>query len=65
MRFFVGGVASVLLGILGITIWYHVFSRFIVGVIPFIVLYGGLITAYLGYRDEAKDKLPRKPKRGN
>ncbi len=57
MKLFVGGVAAALLGLLSIIIWHHAVFRFIVSVIPIILLLGGLMAAYLGY-DEVKDKLP-------
>jgi hypothetical protein len=57
MKLFVGGVAAVLLGLLGIIIWNHAVCRFIGGAVPLILLLGGLMMAYLGY-DEAKEKLP-------
>ena len=57
MKVFVGGVAAAFLGLLGIIIWHHAVFRFILGAIPFVLLLGGLMAAYLGY-DEVKDKLP-------
>jgi hypothetical protein len=57
MKIFLGGIAATLLGILGIIIWHHAVLRFILSAIPLILLFGGLMAAYLGY-DEAKDKLP-------
>ncbi len=57
MKVFVGGVAAAFLGLLGIVIWSgHVFN-IVVGAIPLILLFGGLMAAYLGY-DEVKEKLP-------
>ena len=57
MKVFVGGVAAAFLGILGIIIWHHAVLRFILSAIPLILLFGGLMAAYLSY-DEVKDKLP-------
>jgi hypothetical protein len=57
MKVFVGGVAAAFLGFLGIIIWYDAVFRFIGGAIPLMLLFGGLMAAYLGY-DEVKDKLP-------
>ena len=57
MKVFVGGVAAAFLGLLGIIIWHHAVFRFILGAIPFVLLLGGLMAAYLGY-DEVKEKLP-------
>ncbi len=57
MKVFVGGVAAAFLGLLGILIWYDAVFKIILGAIPLILLFGGLMAAYLGY-DEVKDKLP-------
>jgi uncharacterized protein YlxW (UPF0749 family) len=57
MKVFAGGVASALLGLLGIIIWHHAVFKIILGAIPLILLLGGLMAAYLGY-DEVKEKLP-------
>ena len=57
MKVFVGGVAAAFLGLLGIIIWHHAVLKIILGVIPLILLLGGLMAAYLGY-DEVKDKFP-------
>ena len=57
MKVFVGGVATAVLGLLGIIIWHHAVFKIILSVTPLILLLGGLMAAYLGY-DEAKDKLP-------
>ena len=57
MKVFVGGVAAAFLGLLGILVWHHEVFQVIGGAIPLILLFGGLMAAYLGY-DEVKDKLP-------
>ena len=57
MKVFMGGVASAFLGLLGIVIWHHAVFKIIMGAIPLILLFGGLIVAYLGY-DDVKEKLP-------
>ena len=57
MKVFVGGAVAAFLGFLGIIVWHHAVFRFIGGAIPLILLFGGLIAAYLAY-DEVKEKLP-------
>jgi hypothetical protein len=57
MKVFVGGLAAAILGLLGIIIWHHAVCQIILGAIPLILLFGGLMAAYLGF-DEAKEKLP-------
>ncbi len=49
MKVFVGGVAAAFLGLLGILIWYDAVFKIILGAIPLILLFGGLMAAYLGY----------------
>ncbi len=57
MKLLLGGLAAAFLGLLGIIIGHHAVFKIILGVIPLILLFGGLMAAYLGY-DEVKDKLP-------
>jgi hypothetical protein len=57
MMVFLGGIAAVFLGIIGIIIWWGPFLRLLAGAIPMMLLLGGALAAYLGY-DEVKDKLP-------
>lgn len=57
MKVFLGGVATAFLGLLAIIIWHNAVLKIILSTIPLILLFGGLMAAYLGY-DEAKDKLP-------
>ncbi len=57
MKLLVGGLAAAFLGLLGIIIGHHAVFKIILGVIPLILLLGGLMAAYLGY-DEVKDKFP-------
>lgn len=57
MKVFVGGAAAAFLGFLGILIFPRAVFDFIGGAIPLVLLFGGLMAAYLGY-DEVKEKLP-------
>ncbi len=57
MKVFVGGVAAAFLGLVGILVWHHEVFQVVGGAIPLILLFCGLMAAYLGF-DEVKDKLP-------
>jgi hypothetical protein len=61
MKVFLGGVAAVFLGIIGLIVNFKAFLYLLAGAIPLMLLLGGAMAAYLGY-DEVKDKLPFKKK---
>ncbi len=50
-----GGVAAVILGIIGIVIWWGDFLEILKGTLPAMFILGGALAAYLGY-EEIKDK---------
>ena len=51
----VGGLVALLLGIIGIFAWWGDFVQLLKGVIPPILILGGVLAAYLG-AEEMKDK---------
>jgi len=51
----VGGLIALLLGIIGIFAWWDEFLWLLKGVIPPILILGGILAAYLG-AEEMKDK---------
>lgn len=51
----VGGLIALLLGIIGIFAWWHEFLLLLKGVIPPILILGGVLATYLG-AEEMKDK---------
>ncbi len=51
----VGGLVALLLGIIGIFAWWGNFVQLLKGVIPPILILGGVLAAYLG-AEEMKDK---------
>jgi hypothetical protein len=63
MKVFLGGIAAVFLGIIGLFVFFGPFLHLLAGAIPLMLLLGGAMAAYLGY-DEVKDKLPFKKKEG-
>ncbi len=63
MKVFLGGVAAMFLGIIGLFVFFGPFLHLLAGAIPLMLLLGGAMAAYLGY-DEVKDKLPFKKREG-
>ncbi|MBW1917684.1 MAG: hypothetical protein JRI57_06635 [Deltaproteobacteria bacterium] len=54
-----GGLGAVILGIIGLTLWFGDFLTLLKGGIPLLLLLGGALAVYLGF-EEAKDKLFKK-----
>ncbi len=54
MKTLIGGAVAVLLGIIGIAIWFNAFLQILAGAIPPVLLLGGGLALYLGF-DELKD----------
>ncbi len=50
-----GGIAALVLGIIGIIIWWGQFIDILLGGVPVILILGGALAAYLGF-EEIKDK---------
>lgn len=50
-----GGLVSLLLGIIGIILWWGYFIEVLLGVVPAIFILGGALAAYLGF-EEIRDK---------
>ncbi len=51
----IGGVAALILGVIGLIAWWEEFIWLLKGVVPVILLLGGALAAYLGL-EEIKDK---------
>ncbi len=54
MKTLIGGAIAVLLGVVGIAVWFGQFVQLLAGAIPPILLLGGGLALYLGF-DELKD----------
>jgi hypothetical protein len=54
MKTLIGGAVAVLLGIIGIAVWFGAFLQLLAGALPPILLLGGGLALYLGF-DELKD----------
>ena len=50
-----GGIAAVILGVIGLIIWWVDFLEILKGTVPAMFVLGGALAAYLGY-EEIKDK---------
>jgi hypothetical protein len=57
MAVFIGGIVAAVVGIILLLIWWGPFLQLLAGALPVMLLFGGVIAAYLGF-DEVKDKLP-------
>jgi len=55
MAVFAGGLAALVLGIIGIFAWWGEFILILKGAIPVIFILGGALATYLGF-EEIKDK---------
>jgi hypothetical protein len=50
-----GGIAALVLGIIGIIIWWGDFLELLLGAVPVMLILGGALAAYLGF-EEVRDK---------
>lgn len=55
MMALVGGLVALILGVIGIIVWWGYFLTLLMGAIPVILIMGGALAAYLGI-EEIKDK---------
>ncbi|MCP4346428.1 MAG: hypothetical protein GY795_12980 [Desulfobacterales bacterium] len=58
MKTLIGGAVAVVLGIIGLSVWFSSFLHVLAGVIPIMFLLGGGLAIYLGF-DELKDTWKR------
>ncbi|WP_300462398.1 hypothetical protein [Desulfobacula sp.] len=54
MKTLIGGAIAVLLGVVGLAVWFGEFLALLAGCIPIVLLLGGGLALYLGF-DELKD----------
>ena len=54
MKIIIGGAIAVLLGLVGVGVWFQYLVQILMGVVPFVLLLGGGLALYLGF-DELKD----------
>ena len=56
MAAFVGGLIALILGLIGIVVWWCPFVMLLKGSVPVLFILGGGLAAYMGIQD-VKDKL--------
>ncbi len=54
MKTLIGGAVAVVLGVIGLAVWFPAFLQLLAGSIPIMLLLGGGLALYLGF-DELKD----------
>ncbi|MCK5100458.1 MAG: hypothetical protein KAR45_20280 [Desulfobacteraceae bacterium] len=54
MKIIIGGAIAVLLGLVGVGVWFEYLMQILMGVVPPVLLLGGGLALYLGF-DELKD----------
>ncbi len=54
MKTLIGGAIAVLLGVVGLAVWFSEFLELLAGCVPLVLLLGGGLGLYLGF-DELKD----------
>jgi len=55
MMALVGGLAALVLGIIGLVIWFDLFLKALMAGVPIMLILGGALATYLGV-EEIKDK---------
>lgn len=56
MSLLMGGAVSVIIGLIGLVVWWFDFLIILKGGIPIILILGGILAVYIGF-DEIQDKL--------
>jgi len=67
MKILVGGIVAVILGVVGLIVWWPEFWQVLKGVIPILLVVGGVLGIYLGIEDlkssssSKKEETEKKP----
>lgn len=56
MLLFIGGIAAVVIGVIGFILWWSAFILILKGGIPIMLILGGILAVYVGW-DAMQDKL--------
>jgi len=51
MKILLGGIVALVIGFIGLVIWWFEFLRVLKGVVPIILVLGGALAIYLGIED--------------
>jgi hypothetical protein len=66
MKILLGGIAALVLGVIGLIIWFFDFLMILKGVVPIALILGGALAIYLGIEDvktsaTAEEETPPPP----
>jgi hypothetical protein len=66
MKILLGGIAALVLGVIGLIIWFFDFLMILKGLIPIALILGGALAIYLGIEDiktsaSAEEETPPSP----
>ena len=56
MQLLIGGIVSVVLGVIGFSLWWSAFITILQGGIPILLILGGILAVYVGM-DSIQDKI--------
>ena len=51
MKILLGGIVALVIGVIGLVVWWFEFLRVLKGVVPIILVLGGALAIYLGIED--------------
>jgi hypothetical protein len=51
MKILLGGIAALVIGVIGLIIWFFDFLLILKGVVPIALILGGVLAIYLGIED--------------
>lgn len=51
MKILLGGIVALVIGVIGLVVWWFEFLRVLKGVVPVILVLGGALAIYLGIED--------------
>jgi len=69
MKILLGGIAALVIGVIGLIIWFFDFLLVLKGIIPIVLILGGALAIYLGIEDiktaaSAEEEPPVPPATG-
>ena len=69
MKILLGGIAALVIGVIGLIIWFFDFLLVLKGIIPIALILGGALAIYLGIEDikttaSAEEEPPAPPSPG-
>jgi hypothetical protein len=66
MKILLGGIAALVIGVIGLIIWFYDFLMIVKGIVPIALVLGGALAIYLGIEDiktssSAEEETPPPP----